>query len=119
MTSSARASTAAGTVSPNEARAFYHGILGLDEKVKPPTTRRAGWLVVRKWRFASPSRRREEFHSGAKHPAFIVDELAAMVTKATQASYKVMADEPIEGCDRRHIDDPFGIRIELIEPHAK
>ena len=42
-----------------------------------------------------------------------------MVTKATQASYKVMADEPIEGCDRRHIDDPFGIRIELIEPHAK
>jgi hypothetical protein len=26
---------------------------------------------------------------------------------------------PIEGCDRRHIDDSFGNQIELIEPHAK
>jgi hypothetical protein len=63
--------------------------------------------------------RRISFRREKAHPAFIVDELAAMVTKATQASYKVMADEPIEGCDRRHIDDPFGIRIELIEPYAK
>jgi len=89
--------------------------------VKPPTTRRAGWLVVRKWRFAKSisASKRISFRREKAHPAFIVDELAVMVTKATQASYKVMADEPIEGCDRRHIDDPFGIRIELIEPHAK
>ena len=48
------------------------------------------------------------------HPAFIVDDLAGMVTKAMQAGYKVTADEPIEGFDRRHVDDPFGNRIELI-----
>jgi predicted enzyme related to lactoylglutathione lyase len=53
------------------------------------------------------------------HPAFIVDDLATMVMKATQAGYKVTADEPLEGCDRRHIDDPFGNRIEVIEPHGK
>jgi hypothetical protein len=32
---------------------------------------------------------------------------------------KSQADEPIEGYDRRHIDDPFGNQIELIEPQAK
>jgi len=29
----------------------------------------------------------------------------------------VTEDEPIEGCDRRHVEDPFGNRLELIEPH--
>jgi hypothetical protein len=53
------------------------------------------------------------------HPAFIVDGLAGMVAKAKQAGLTVTEDEPIEGCDRRHIDDPFGNRIELNEPHAK
>jgi Glyoxalase/Bleomycin resistance protein/Dioxygenase superfamily len=53
------------------------------------------------------------------HPAFIVDDLAGMVAEAKQAGYKITADEPIEGCERRNIDDPFGNRIELIEPHAR
>ena len=53
------------------------------------------------------------------HPAFIVDDLAGMVAKAMAAGLRVTEDEPIEGCDRRHVDDPFGNRIELIEPHAR
>ena len=35
------------------------------------------------------------------------------------AGLNVTADAPIEGYDRRHVDDPFGNRIELIEPHAR
>jgi hypothetical protein len=27
----------------------------------------------------------------------------------------VTEDHPIAGCDRRHVEDPFGNRIELIE----
>jgi hypothetical protein len=27
--------------------------------------------------------------------------------------------KPLPGCDRRHVHDPFGNRIELIEPHAR
>ena len=53
------------------------------------------------------------------HTAFIVDDLAGMVEKAIAAGLRVTEDEPIGGCDRRHVDDPFGNRIELIEPHAK
>ena len=52
------------------------------------------------------------------HPAFIVDGLGDIVEKAGRAGYKVEdEDEPIEGCERRHVQDPFGNRIELIEPH--
>ncbi|MGB8894343.1 MAG: glyoxalase [Pseudolabrys sp.] len=103
----------------DEARAFCHGILGLTEKIKPPQ------LVVRGgcW-FQSGTL---EVHLGVKknfaparkaHPAFIVDDLAGMAEKIA-AGLRVTEDEPIEGCDRRHVDDPFGNRIELIEPHAK
>jgi len=42
-----------------------------------------------------------------------------MVEKPIAAGLSVTEDEPIEGCDRRHVDDPFGNRIALIEPHAK
>ena len=103
-----------------EARAFYHGILGLTEKVKPPQLAARGGC----W-FESGGL---EVHLGVEnnfiparkaHPAFIVDDLADIVAKATQAGLRVTADEPIEGYDRRHVDDPFGNRIELIEPHAK
>ena len=103
-----------------EARAFYHGILGLTEKIKPPqlAARGGGWF----------QNGALEVHLGVEknftparkaHPAFIVDDLAGMVEKAMAAGLRVAEDEPIEGCDRRHVDDPFGNRIELIEPRAR
>ena len=103
-----------------EARKFYHGILGLNEKVKPPQLAARGgcWFEIGAL----------QVHLGVEkifvparkaHPAFIVDDLAGMVAKAEQAGLRVTADEPIEGYDRRHVDDPFGNRIELIEPHVK
>jgi catechol 2,3-dioxygenase-like lactoylglutathione lyase family enzyme len=80
----------------DEARAFYHGILGLTEKIKPPqlVARGGGW-------FQSGTL---EVHLGVEknfaparkaHPAFIVDELAGMVEKAIAAGLRVTEDEPI------------------------
>ena len=104
----------------DEARAFYHGILGLDEKVKPPQLAARGGCWFENGGLKVHLGVEKNFIPARKaHPAFIVDNLAEMVTKATQAGYKITADEPIEGYDRRHIDDPFGNRIELIEPHDK
>jgi hypothetical protein len=40
----------------------------------------------------------------------MVDDLAGMVEKPIAAGLSVTEDEPIEGCDRRHVDDPFGNR---------
>jgi catechol 2,3-dioxygenase-like lactoylglutathione lyase family enzyme len=103
-----------------EARAFYAGILGLTEQIKPPQLAARGGCWFKSGDLEVHLGVEKNFIPARKaHPAFIVDDLAGMVTKATQAGLRVTADEPIEGCDRRHVDDPFGNRIELIEPHAK
>lgn len=103
----------------DEARAFYLGILGLTEKKKPSQLDDRGGC----WFENGPL----QVHLGVEsnfipakkaHPAFIVDDLAGMITKANAAGYTVTEDVPVEGCDRRHIYDPFGNRIELIEPHT-
>lgn len=103
-----------------EARAFYHGILGLDEKLKPPQLAARGGCWFESGGLQVHLGVEKNFIPARKaHPAFIVDDLAVMVTNAVRAGHKVTADEPIEGCERRHVEDPFGNRIELIEPHAK
>ena len=103
-----------------EAREFYHGILGLNEKVKPPQLAARGGCWFENGALQVHLGVEKNFVPARKaHPAFIVEDLAGMVAKAEQAGLRVTADEPIEGYDRRHVDDPFGNRIELIEPHVK
>jgi catechol 2,3-dioxygenase-like lactoylglutathione lyase family enzyme len=102
-----------------EARAFYHGILGMTEKVKPPQLAARGGCWFELGALVVHLGVEKNFVPAHRaHPAFIVDDLAGMVGKALAAGLKVTEDEPIEGCDRRHVHDPFGNRIELIEPHA-
>src|SRR3954467_13340460 len=50
------------------------------------------------------------------HPAFIVDDLAALAGKLEHAGYRLAGDTPLEGYDRIFVDDPFGNRIELLQP---
>jgi len=99
-----------------DARAFYHGILGIAELAKPPGLAERGGC----W-FGSGSLKvhlgvDKNFIPARKaHPAFIVEGLQDLITKIKQAGYKVTEDQPIPGCDRKHIEDPFGNMIELIE----
>ena len=103
-----------------EARAFYQDMLGLTELPKPDELAGRGGC----W-FASGAVTvhlgvdRNFVAAGKAHPAFIVDGLAVMEKKLKQAGYRVTEDEPLPGCDRRHVHDPFGNRIELIEPHGQ
>jgi hypothetical protein len=50
------------------------------------------------------------------HPAFIVDNLAALQEKLFAAGFLTNDDEPLEGYFRAYVSDPFGKRIELMEP---
>lgn len=52
------------------------------------------------------------------HPAFIVEDLAALTSALIKAGYPVAHDQPLEGYDRIFVDDPFGNRIELMEAKA-
>ena len=100
----------------DEARRFYQGLLGLTEKAKPPQLSARGGCWFESGSVTVHLGVESDFVPARKaHPAFIVDNLAELEGKLKGAGFKVTADEAIEGCDRRHVEDPFGNRIELIQ----
>ena len=52
------------------------------------------------------------------HPALVVEGLPELVASLIAAGADVDSDEPLEGYDRVYVKDPFGNRIELMEPTA-
>jgi hypothetical protein len=46
----------------------------------------------------------------------LVEHLAALAERCRGAGYPPVIDEPLEGYDRVYVFDPFGNRIELLEP---
>lgn len=99
------------------ARAFYCGVLGLVEEQKPPnlTPRGGAWFrggTLRLHLGVDP-----DFHpAGKAHPALLVSGLAALLTRCEAAGFPAARDEPLDGFDRAYVLDPFGNRIELLEP---
>ncbi len=99
------------------ARAFYQGLLGLPEQPKPPYLAARGGC----W-FESPTLKVHlgvdaDFRPARKaHPALLVDDLPTLVATLHAAGARVVDDEPLDGYDRIYVDDPFGNRIELMEP---
>lgn len=99
------------------ARAFYADLVGIPEQPKP------AHLAVRGgcW-FESAAVKIHlgvdaDFRPARKaHPALVVDGLAALVNRLAAAGVRVVDDEPLDGYDRVYVDDPFGNRIELMEP---
>ncbi len=53
------------------------------------------------------------------HPAFVVDDLRSIVRDVIAAGFDVQDDEPLDGFDRAYVSDPFGNRIELLQPLAQ
>jgi hypothetical protein len=50
------------------------------------------------------------------HPALVAEGLRELAAGLQRAGYNVSRDQPLEGYDRLYVDDPFGNRIELMEP---
>ena len=60
-----------------------------------------------------------DFRAARKaHPALLVEDLAAHKALIEAAGYSFNTDEPLDGYDRIYVNDPFGNRIELMEPLA-
>jgi catechol 2,3-dioxygenase-like lactoylglutathione lyase family enzyme len=102
----------------DDARAFYIDLLGLTEVPKPDVLQGRGgfWLQVGS----------QQVHVGVEdgvdrthtkaHLAYAVDDLAALRTRINAAGYTIGADVPLPGMIRCELRDPFGNRVELIEP---
>ena len=100
-----------------QARAFYGGLLGFAEVAKPVSLTGRGGV----WFSAGTA----HLHVGVErafqpahkaHPAFLTDDLDAIVTRLQTAGCPVSFDEPpLDGYRRIHVVDPFGNRVELME----
>src|SRR4051812_40128802 len=99
------------------ARQFYGELLGLPELPKPANLAKRGGV----W-FAAGS---HQLHLGVEqpfapakraHPALVIRDLAEMRERLTQAGIATRDDEPLPGYDRFYADDPFGNRLEFLEP---
>jgi catechol 2,3-dioxygenase-like lactoylglutathione lyase family enzyme len=101
-----------------QARAFYGGLLGLEEIAKPePLAARGGcWFAVGAQELHVGVA--EPFAPAAKaHPALRVDmaeELRDLAGRLSAAGHAVSWDEALPGTERFYVADPFGNRLELL-----
>ena len=104
----------------DEARAFYEGVLGIPEAQKPTNLAKRGgcWFMREDLRVHLGVD--DDFRPARKaHPAFLVEDLSGLRRLLEASGVMAKIDEPLEGYDRIYVDDPFGNRIELLEPVSK
>jgi len=99
------------------AREFYAGVLGMIELPKPPHLAVRGGV----WFWAGSSQVHlgveEDFRPAKKaHPALLVRGLRALRDRCAAAGVSLVEDQPLDGFDRCYVSDPFGNRLELLEP---
>jgi catechol 2,3-dioxygenase-like lactoylglutathione lyase family enzyme len=99
-----------------EAREFYSGLLGIPETPKPPELVKRGGAWFENGRVKIHLGVDADFRPARKaHPALLVRELRALVERLREAQVDVVED-PLEGYHRVYVADPFGNRVELMEP---
>ena len=99
------------------ARSFYGDLLGLPETPKPPNLARRGGCWFESETVKIHLGVEEDFRPAKKaHPALLVSDLGSLVAALSDAGMQIIDDEPLEGYRRVYTADPFGNRLELMEP---
>ncbi|HEX4439837.1 MAG TPA: VOC family protein [Thermoanaerobaculia bacterium] len=101
----------------DRARVFYSGLLGIPEVAKPAQLAKRGgaWFEDGAVRVHLGVER--DFRPARKaHPAFLVRNLAELTRRLRGAGVEVVDDGLLPGYARVYVADPFGNRIELMEP---
>lgn len=101
----------------DEARRFYGVVLELAELPKPSNLARRGGV----WFQLGP----RQLHLGVEdpfvpakkaHAAMRVRDLLALKARLAEHGCMTREDEPLPGYHRFYADDPFGNRLEFLEP---
>lgn len=101
----------------DEARRFYTGLLGIPETPKPPKLAARGGCWFEDGDLKIHLGVEADFRAARKaHPALIVSGLRGLVARLEADGVTVKDDDELQGYDRIYVDDPFGNRIELMEP---
>ena len=100
------------------ARAFYCDVLGLAEMDKPEALRHRGgfWLQVGDLQVHVGTETGVDRFQTKAHIAYQVDDLDGWRTRLAAAGVRIDESIVIPGYARFECRDPFGNRIELIQP---
>ena len=100
-----------------EARHFYQGLLGLREVVRPPVLRGRGGAWFRGPMLELHLGVDDEFRAARKaHPGILTDRLDDLAERLTGAKVEVLWDVDLPGFRRFYASDPFGNRLEFLQP---
>ena len=98
----------------DDARAFYGGLLGLEEIPKPAALAARGGC----WFRAGA----QELHVGVEvpfaparkaHPGLVADDLDGLADRLRGAGHEVVFDDAIPSAKRFYVADPFANRLEI------
>ncbi len=100
------------------ARAFYCDLLGLPEVEKPDVLKPRGgfWLRVGDRQVHVGIEDGVDRAATKAHLAYEVRDLGTFCNRLRTAGVTLLDSVPIPGADRVEIRDPFGNRVEFIEP---
>ncbi|MGT2424789.1 VOC family protein [Amnibacterium kyonggiense] len=102
------------------ARAFYAGALGMTELRKPPVLAARGGCWFRGGGVELHLGVEDPFAPAKKaHPGLLVDDLPGLAAALEAAGRTVTWDDDFPGYDRFYADDPFGNRLEFLEPQQQ
>lgn len=109
------------TVAPADvdaARDFYCQTLGLTEVEKPDALKGRGgfWVALGDQQVHVGIEDKTDQPTTKAHIAYQVDDLPAWQEHLTAAGVSIKTSVPIPGYDRFEFRDPFGNRVELIQP---
>lgn len=100
------------------ARAFYCGLLGLREIEKPDSLKGRGgfWVEIADQQIHIGTEDGVDRMKTKAHLAYEVDDIGCWLTKMHENSVEIGDSIPIPGYERFEIRDPFGNRLEFIQP---
>ena len=99
------------------ARSFYVGVLGMTEIAKPPVLARRGGAWFRSGKVELHLGVEEPFRPARKaHPGVLVDDLDELVERLEDDGLEVTWDADFAGFRRIYVADPFGNRLEFLQP---
>ena len=101
-----------------QARAFYCGLLGLQEIEKPDSLKGRGgfWLALGDMQIHVGTEDGFDRMTTKAHLAYQVDDVPTWRAKLAEAGFQISVSVPIPGYDRFECRDPFGNRVEFIQP---
>lgn len=98
-------------------REFWVGVLGMTELDKPPVLAARGGCWFRGGGVEVHLGVESDFVPARKaHPAFVVPDLEYVASRLEAAGYPVTRDGDFPGFDRFYSADPFGNRLEFLQP---